>query len=127
MRFLTFSRVVVVAMLGGVLSSCLVSSSGGESKKAELLREREKVGVFASVNFEQLKKDMAMGQGEHLASLATLLGVPQDQQPVFFTFARENFPLVCPSEQVTANEMVSALTQEMSRHPQFRNLMVKPS
>lgn len=127
MRFSIFPRLMMVGVLGVVVSSCMVSSSGGGSKRAALLRESEKVSAFASVNFEQLKKDMATGQGERLASLATLLGVPQDQQPAFFMFAREKFPSVCPSEQVTAPEMVSALTQEMSEHPQFRNVLVKPS
>jgi hypothetical protein len=117
MAFLTFPRLVVVGLLGTAISSCMVSSTGGGSDPAALLRENEKVGVFASVNFEQLKKDMATGQGEHVASLAALLGVLQDQHPAFFTFVKERFLLVCPSEQVTANEMMAALTHEMSGHP----------
>ena len=42
-----------------------------------------KVNAFASLNFENLSQDMAQGRGEHLASLATLMGIPAVQQPAF--------------------------------------------
>src|SRR5260370_39639384 len=44
-----------------------------------------KTTMFAEVNFENLSQEMAQGQGEHLASLATLLGVPAEHQAEFFT------------------------------------------
>mgnify|MGYP003693813587 CR=1 FL=1 len=36
----------------------------------------QKTTMFAQLNFENLSQEMAQGQGEHLASLATLMGVP---------------------------------------------------
>ena len=39
-----------------------------------------KVTMFAAINFENLSQEMAQGRGEHLASLATLLGVPAERQ-----------------------------------------------
>ena len=110
-------------------SSNSTSSTSGksETKKDGALKEEEKVSVFASANFERLKKNMAAGQGEHLAALASLLGIPGDQQAEFFAFTREKFLLVVPSEQVTSDEMVAALTREMASHPQFRNIVAKNS
>ena len=35
----------------------------------------EKVNVFTALNFDNLSQEMAQGQGEHLTSLATLMGI----------------------------------------------------
>src|SRR5437867_11379808 len=43
-----------------------------------------KVTMFAEINFEKVSQEMAQGRGEHLASLATRMGVRVDQQPAFF-------------------------------------------
>src|SRR5262249_34726466 len=114
-------------VLGFVLSACSLttdptksstdstsSTSGKSSKKDGTVKEGEKVSSFATVNFARLKEDMAAGQGEHLASLAALLGVRPEQQPAFFAFVKEKFAVVCPSEQTSSEEMVAALTREMA-------------
>ena len=51
----------------------------------------EKVNVFAAVNFDNLAQEMAQGQGEHLTSLATLMGIPAEQHGVFFSMAQEKY------------------------------------
>src|SRR5215510_9136163 len=98
------------------------SSSGKSSNKDGTLRDEEKLSEFAAVNFERLKKDLAAGKGEHLAALAILLHVPQEQQAAFFTFAQEKFPLICPSEKATASEMMTALSREMANSSRFHLL-----
>jgi hypothetical protein len=115
-----------VTFFGLLFASCTVST-GGSSSKPTSLNSEEKVRLFASANFDRLKEDMAAGQGEHLASLATLLSVPQSQQSAFFSFTKANFSLVCPSEHVTPDELVAALTREMSSRPQFRAPVEQPS
>ena len=120
-------RLFSVALLGLIFSSCIVSTGGSSPSKPTALSDEEKVRLFASANFDRLKEDMAAGQGEHLASLATLLSIPKAQQPAFFSFTKANFSLVCPSEQVTPDEMVSSLTREMSTHPQFRTHLEQSS
>ncbi len=47
---------------------------------------RHKTRLFAAYEFENLRSDMARGQGEYLASLATLVGVPEDRHPLFFSY-----------------------------------------
>jgi len=123
-------RLLSVALLGLTFSACTVSTdpfkptsdstsstSGKSSSTPTALTDEEKVSIFASANFDHLKEDMAAGQGEHLASLATLLGVPKDQQPEFFSFTKQNFSVLCPSERSTSDEMVASLTRKMSTHP----------
>ena len=40
--------------------------------------------VFAVEPIDNLTQEMAQGKGRHLASLATLMGVPNEQHAAFF-------------------------------------------
>lgn len=46
-------------------------------------RARKKLEIFAKYSYEHLRADMARGDGEYLASLATLAGVPADREEEF--------------------------------------------
>lgn len=59
-----------------------------------LLKADQKVNAFVALNFENVKQDMAQGRGEYLASLSTLMGVPQDRQASFFAYAQSQYPVV---------------------------------
>ena len=50
-----------------------------------------KAEVFVASTFESLSQDMARGQGEHLASLATMMGVTVEHQPAFFSLAQDRY------------------------------------
>lgn len=59
-----------------------------------LLKADQKVNAFVTLNFENLKQDMAQGSGEYLSSLRDLMGVPQARQDAFYSFAQSRYPLV---------------------------------
>jgi hypothetical protein len=48
-----------------------------------------KPDMFVASTFENLSEDLARGQGEHLASLGTMMGVSVEHQPAFFSLAQE--------------------------------------
>ena len=58
------------------------SGTSGCTNDGKIMSEY-KTTVFASLNFDALSAEMAQGRGEHLASLATLMGVPEERHPVF--------------------------------------------
>ena len=72
---------------------------------------------MASRAFESLAQEMAQGQGEHLASLAALLGVPEESQPAFFALVQEKYTLLVGSDDTTAVTMLQALQAAMAEHP----------
>lgn len=72
---------------------------------------------LASRAFESLAEEMAQGRGEHLASLATLLGVPEEAQPEFFALVQENYTRLVGSDDTTAVTMLQALQASMAEHP----------
>jgi hypothetical protein len=72
---------------------------------------------MASAAFESLAQEMAQGQGEHLASLATLLGVPEEAQPEFFALVQEKYAVLVGSDDTTAVTMLQALQAAMAERP----------
>ena len=67
--------------------------------------------------FESLKQEMAQGQGEHLAALATLLGIPSEDQPVFFSLVQEKYASLVQSEDTTPLVMLQAIQETMAGNP----------
>jgi hypothetical protein len=81
-----------------------------------------KVTMFAEINFENLSQEMAQGHGEHLASLATLMGVPADQQPAFFALTQEQYTTLIQSGETAPVAMIKALNAAMASHPVLAQL-----
>ncbi len=80
------------------------------------------MNVFAQANFDSLAQEMAQGRGEHLASLATLLGVPAEQQPAFFAMTQEKYTTLIRSGEATPVAMLVALHNAMDVHPTLAKL-----
>ena len=89
------------------------SPGGGSSDSAK----NEQALVFSKVNLERIKTDMALGGGEHLTSLATLLDIPARNQPEFFAMTKANFNTLFVSENTTAEELLARLDSELSANP----------
>jgi hypothetical protein len=79
--------------------------------------QHERATLFANLNFDNLSQEMAQGGGEHLASLATLLGVPAEQQPAFFSMTQEKYATLVQSGETTPAAMLKALHGAMAEHP----------
>lgn len=99
----------------------ILSSTSGKTWFTEdgLVKDEFKVDAFTALNFENVKQDMAQGQGEYLASLGSLLGVPQDRQAAFFQLTREKYPQLVPTDRTTPAELVAALQSEMAADPRL--------
>ena len=89
-------------------------------------RRREKrATMFAELNSDALAQEMAQGRGEHLASLATLLGVPQDQHPAFFAMAQERYTALTDAGELSSVAMVKALNDAICHHPVLAKVSLK--
>src|SRR2546427_6485710 len=88
------------------------------------VKSEYKTIAFTTLNFENLKQDMAQGRGEYLASLGTLLGVPGDHQAEFFTLTRETYPILFVSDRTTPGEMLAVLNQALKSDPTLNKSVV---
>ena len=50
-----------------------------------------KTTAFVTLNQDNLQQDSAAGRGEYLASVSTLLGVPEDRQVAFFSAVQASY------------------------------------
>jgi len=68
-----------------------------------------KVSMFIDTNLDKLAHDMAVGKGETLDSLASLIGVDSAHKDAFFAATKVHFSEIIPSENVNAQEVIDGL------------------
>ena len=78
------------------------------------LQDQQKIVYFSRANFGRLKEDMASGHGKYLASLATLMHVPQAHHQEFFSLTKANFHNLFPTEHVTPEDMLLTLSNTLA-------------
>ncbi len=92
------------------------TSNCNPSGLVKLEKERE---VFAQKNYPSLVKEMAMGEGENLNTLASLYGCSQNDASHFGTMAQTNFSNIVKSDDTSSSEMLSALEGQISQDAQL--------
>jgi hypothetical protein len=110
---------VLMATTNGTFGSNTFGISTGTSgctNNGKVLSEH-KATMFASLNFENLTQEMAQGEGEHLASLATLLNIPPEYQAEFFALTKERYNSLIESGETTSMAMLKALNETIAGHP----------
>ena len=109
---------MMMATTNAMCSNFLAIATGtsGCTHDGTIMAEH-KVSVFAAANYENLSQDMAQGGGEHLASLASLMGIPAEQQAEFFALAQENYASLIHQGERSPVAVVRALNDAMAGHP----------
>jgi hypothetical protein len=77
----------------------------------------QKVTMFAELNADALAQEMAQGRGEHLASMATLMGVPQQHHEAFFSMAQGRYAALASSGDLSPAALVKALNEGIASDP----------
>lgn len=110
---------VLMATTNGTFGSNTFGISFGTSgctNDGKIMSEH-KTTMFAQLNFENLSQEMAQGQGEHLASLATLMGVPAEHQAAFFAMTQERYTSLIKTGEASPVAMVKAINDAIATHP----------
>jgi Protein of unknown function (DUF3015) len=110
---------VLMATTNGTFGSTTFGISTGTSgcTSSGKVMSEHKATMFASLNFENLSQEMAQGEGEHLASLATLLNIPPEHQAEFFALTKERYNSLIESGETTSMAMLKALNETIAGHP----------
>jgi hypothetical protein len=88
------------------------------------VRSTWRTAMFIDGNKERLARDMSVGGGEALDSLAHLLGVDAADRTAFNRVARENMQRIFPSENAGTEQIVSALRQALAADAQLARYTV---
>jgi hypothetical protein len=73
-----------------------------------------KTALFIDGNKQQLARDMAVGSGETLDSLAHLLGLEAQDRALFNRVAKDNMARIFPSNEVATQQVVASLREVMA-------------
>lgn len=86
-----------------------ISSGTSECERPEALVQSPRVRDFVAANLDALAKDMARGEGEYLDTLASLLEVPENARPGFYSKLKAAFPEIYGADSVTSDEVLSRI------------------
>lgn len=112
---------VMMATTNGTFGSGTFGISSGTSgctNDGQVMAE-QKTNVFANLNFDNLSQEMAQGKGEHLASLATLMGIPAEQHAAFFALTQERYTTMVEAGETSSVALVKALNDAVGKSPVF--------
>ena len=117
---------VLMATTNGIGMNTFAISTGtsGCTNDGKIMSEH-KTTVFASLNFDALTAEMAQGQGEHLASLATLMGVPTERQGEFFAMTQERYTSLVQTGEASPVALVKSLNEAIAGHPLLAQASVR--
>ena len=71
----------------------------------------ERLNIFVAGNMDNLAKDIAMGQGETLSTLAELMNINSSEKSAFFVNLRKNFSNIYTSDQVSNQQVVRSIIE----------------
>jgi hypothetical protein len=108
----------------GMNTFAISSGTSGCTNDGKIMSEH-KTTVFASLNFEALSAEMAQGQGEHLASLAMLMGVPAEQHSAFFAMTQERYTSLVQAGEASPVALVKSLNDAVAGHPVLAQASVR--
>lgn len=98
----------------GSYTFAITSGTSGCSNDGTIW-DSQKAGLFIEINYANVMDDMARGGGEHLASLAALLGVAQEDETTFFSLVQREAPSSVHGEPALLLERLEGLRRDMAR------------
>ena len=108
---------VLAATTNGFLGSQTFGISSGTAMcdRAPSFASNEPLNRFVADNMDNLARDIAMGQGEYLDTLAALMEVPMEELDEFSVTLQANFPEIYPADSVTYVEVIENIARVTQR------------
>jgi hypothetical protein len=91
----------------------ITTGTGGCSQEGAITADA-RLNMFASSNIDRLARDMAVGQGETLDTLAFLMGIDDTDRPVFYGMTKAHFGEIFATSEVTAGQMLENIARLMA-------------
>ena len=77
-----------------------------------------------SAIMNEFSEDVARGEGDALKTVAVLYGVEPADRDTFANVMHENFAVIFPNEDVTANEMIASIEEVMKADPTLAKYII---
>jgi hypothetical protein len=92
-----------------------ISSGTAQCEQAPSFASNEPLNRFVADNMDNLARDIAMGQGEYLDTLAALMEVPMDEREDFSMNLQANFPEIFPADAITHVDVLENIARVTQR------------
>ena len=96
-----------------------ISSGTSGCTQSGVVKSNWAAVMFIDGNKEALARHMSTGQGETLDSLAKLIGVEEQDKPVFFRVTKEHFGQIFASENVTSEQVLTSLKDVLAANSEL--------
>lgn len=80
-----------------------------------VVQSTQKLSMFTGSNMDKLARDMSVGQGESLETMAGLMGIAEEDKASFFAVSQQNFDKIFSSDDVTAEQVLASLNEVMAQ------------
>ena len=90
-----------------------ISSGTSQCDKPSKFASNEQLNIFVADNMDNLVKDVAMGQGEYVDTLAGLMDVPGPQRTEFSKMLQDNFSNIFPDASVSHVDVIENIAYLM--------------
>lgn len=107
-------QVLAMTTNGTFFQTFAVSSGTSGCKPGATVRGNWKMGMFLDGNREKVARDMSLGYGETLDSMASIMEMDEAHKPVFFRATKENFAKIFPSTDVTVGDVMASLREVLA-------------
>lgn len=91
-----------------------ITSGTSGCKQGGAITASHQLNMFAGSNLDKLSVEMAVGQGETLASMASIMGIEKGDQGAYFDMVKSNYSQIFVSDNVTSGQMVTTIYQLMA-------------
>ncbi len=108
---------ILAATTNGISGNATFGMTTGTSGCTEdgavkFVKEAE---VFAEVNLDSLRHEMATGQGDYVNSFAYLLGARDAQVSTLVKFFQANYEKLFPTAQTSSGDLLASLSELLSQ------------
>jgi hypothetical protein len=108
---------VVGATTNGTFGSQTFGISSGTSGCTEdgAVKFAKAAEVFAEVNLDSLRREMAIGKGEYVETFASLLGASEVTRPAVLKLFQSEYASLFPTSSTTSAELMSHLSETFAQ------------
>jgi hypothetical protein len=91
-----------------------ITTGTSNCQQFETVWASKKLNAFVADNMDNLARDIAMGNGEYLNTLAVLLEVPHGERADFYTKLQTNFSSIYTSDNVSHVDVIKNIEAVVS-------------
>lgn len=102
---------LLVTTTNGILGNQTFGITSGtlDCKQPSKIVKNDRLNEFVVSNLDSLAKDIAMGRGESLDTMAELMGISADKRTEVYAALQVNFSKIFTSERVEAADVVDSI------------------